>query len=302
MKIKRRDKRRIKVFLDSGAFTAWSQGESINIKKYIKFIKKYASEIDHYSVLDDITNPEITLKNQKIMERAGLTPLPCYHYGEPFKYLKHYVKNYDYVSLGGMVPIKTPQLVPWLDRIFTQYICDDEGFAKLKVHGFGLASFNLMMRYPWYSVDSSGWILEAGRGAIIMPQTINGRWDYGVRPLRINVSNRLSGDRGVNSHHYENLPKNLKTRVDRYIAENGFVLGKSKFKKVDQGYELSAGEKFLNTTNKTQVETVIKEGLQNQSFLRIKFNILYVSNLQNKMPPYSKVRLKIKNGGKGFFV
>ena len=50
-----------------------------------------------------------------------------------------------------MVPVSTKDLLPWLDRIFSTYICDDKGFPKVKTHGFGLTT-SLMIRYPWYSV------------------------------------------------------------------------------------------------------------------------------------------------------
>jgi hypothetical protein len=81
------------IFLDSGAFSAMSQGVHIDIVDYIAFVKQNKSKLKVYANLDVIGNAEATLKNQEIMEKAGLSPLPCFHYGEDKKYLQMYCEN-----------------------------------------------------------------------------------------------------------------------------------------------------------------------------------------------------------------
>lgn len=141
---------KVNLFLDSGAFSAFTKGVTIDIQEYISFIKENQDVIETYANLDVIGDPVGTLDNQKIMEEAGLNPLPCFHYGEDLAYLKHYLSKYDYLALGGMVPISTNDLIPWLDTLFGDYICDKQGLPKIKIHGFGLTSLKLMLRYPWY--------------------------------------------------------------------------------------------------------------------------------------------------------
>ena len=72
---------KVDLFLDSGAFSAWNKGTSIDIKKYIKFIKKNEDLFTVYANLDVIgiggNQPNLltatkTLENQRIMEKAGL--------------------------------------------------------------------------------------------------------------------------------------------------------------------------------------------------------------------------------------
>lgn len=159
-------KKRVELFIDSGAYSAWSQGKEIDINEYIKFIKEHEALIDVYANLDVIGDAEATWHNQMIMEKAGLKPLPVYHYGEDEKWLKRILaKGYDYISLGGMVPISTGDLIHWLDYLFKTYLCDAEGMPKVKVHGFGLTSLRLMLRYPWFCMTEedhtvltkSGW-------------------------------------------------------------------------------------------------------------------------------------------------
>jgi len=86
------------LFLDSGAYSAFTKGVKIDIQDYIRFIKRHGVEL--YANLDDIKSHNKTLLNQKEMEKAGLNPLPVWHIYEPHSVLKWYVENYDYVALG----------------------------------------------------------------------------------------------------------------------------------------------------------------------------------------------------------
>jgi len=163
------------VFLDSGAFSAFSLGATIDIEAYCQYIQRNSDIIRRddgilmASVLDGIGDPLKTWQNQQTMEQLGVCPLPCFHYGEDERYLEWYISNYEYITLGGMVPISTPQLFHWLDRIWTKYLTDGSGRPRIKVHGFGLTSVPLMERYPWYSVDSSSWVQLAAFGNVFIP-------------------------------------------------------------------------------------------------------------------------------------
>ena len=186
----------VKVFLDSGAFSAYTQNVTIDIGEYCDYIHKNEDIIDFPSVLDAIGDAEGTFKNQAEMERRGVNPLPCFHYGEPMELLDHYVRTYPYITLGGMVPISTVQLKVWLDRIWEEHLTDRNGLPLTKVHGFGLTSLPLMMRYPWYSVDSSTWVQWAANGMILIP----------TRTGQLDVSNK-SSRRRIAGQHLDSLTK-----------------------------------------------------------------------------------------------
>ena len=202
--VKKIRKEGVKVFLDSGAFSAFSLGATIDIGEYCDYIHENADIIDFPSVLDAIGDAEGTFKNQEEMERRGVNPLPCFHYGEPMELLDYYVKKYRYITLGGMVPISTPQLKIWLDRIWEEHLTDAKGFPLTKVHGFGLTSLPLMHRYPWYSVDSSTWVQWAANGMILIPS----------RTGQLDVSNK-SSRRKIPGQHLDSL-----TDIERISLEN----------------------------------------------------------------------------------
>ena len=206
----RRDKQT--VFLDSGAFSAFTKGVEIDMPKYCRYIQDNADIIKKEdndilaSVLDGIGDPLKTYQNQLKMEKLGVRPLPCFHYGEDERYLEWYIANYSYITLGGMVPISTPQLKLWLDRIWEKYLIDGSGRPKIKVHGFGLTTISLMERYPWYSVDSSSWVQTARVGCmLLLPEA-----------KAINVSNQ-SPNRKVEGQHIDTLtPPQRKAIEERF--------------------------------------------------------------------------------------
>lgn len=205
-----------KVFLDSGAFSSFTKGVEVDLPKYCDYIKRNKDIIEHVdgtllaSVLDGIGDPLKTWQNQLAMEQLGVRPLPCFHYGEDERYLEWYIANYDYITLGGMVPISTPQLKLWLDRIWEKYLTDGSGRPRIKVHGFGLTTASLMERYPWYSVDSSSWVQIARVGGmLLMPEA-----------RVINVSNQ-SPQRRVEGQHIDTLTPLQRQAVEQKLAACG---------------------------------------------------------------------------------
>ena len=165
-----------KIFLDSGAFSAYTLGVDLHLPTYCDYIKRNDDIIRKddgivmASVLDGIGDAQLTYENQLAMEAHGVRPLPCFHAGEDERYLEYYVKNYDYITLGGMVGASTKQLMIWLDRMWDKYLTDGSGNPRIKVHGFGITSIPLMERYPWWSCDSSSWIQSAAFGSVITPE------------------------------------------------------------------------------------------------------------------------------------
>lgn len=164
-----------KIFLDSGAFSAYTLGVTLSVADYCAYIDRNLDilRVDGKdvmaSVLDGIGDPLQTYRNQLEMEARGFRPLPCFHAGEDERYLEWYIQNYDYITLGGMVGSSTKQLCIWLDRIWDKYLTDGSGRPRLKVHGFGITAIPIMERYPWHSCDSSSWIQSAAFGSIVTP-------------------------------------------------------------------------------------------------------------------------------------
>jgi len=149
-------------FLDSGAFSAFSKGEQINIDKYIEYIYRYKDKITAYANLDDKSSAEITLQNQRYIEQAGLTPVPVYHFGEEKKYLDYYINNYGYLALGGIAGADTSSdtLYNWCSRI--------KKIKDIKIHLFGITDFVALKKLSIYSCDSTSWLAGGRFGTIYL--------------------------------------------------------------------------------------------------------------------------------------
>jgi hypothetical protein len=188
-------------FLDSGAFSAWSKGKQINLDSYIEFIKNNDFLLKAYATLDDIKDPKKTEENTEYMREKGLDPIPVFHWGEPYEILDKLIAKEKYIALGGMVPITTKDLLPWLDDCFVR-ICDSEGNPKLKVHGFGLTTVSLMRRYPWFSVDSTSVIMSAAMGRILLPNGTD--IGLGQKDIVSEIDRRFLEQKGYNVEELRN--------------------------------------------------------------------------------------------------
>lgn len=140
------------VFLDSGAFSAATQGAQIDLGAYAEWVKHHESLASVYANLDVIGDAEGTARNQRELERRGLSPLPVFHAHTPWAVLEGLVAEYQYVALGGVAIKRNREaLRAWIAKCFRV------GGDRCVFHGFGLTAWDIMRSFRWYSVDSSSW-------------------------------------------------------------------------------------------------------------------------------------------------
>lgn len=162
------------LFIDSGGFSAFTQGVDISIEEYAAFLRRWSHLIKVSAVLDAIGNPVKTWENQKRMEDMGLAPIPCFHTGEDMKWLERYIEGYPYIAIGGMVPyLRIPQrLMPWLIH------CFQAARGRSVFHGFGATSWKIASVLPWYSVDSSSWASSVRYGQVDLFNPKTGKFEH----------------------------------------------------------------------------------------------------------------------------
>jgi hypothetical protein len=306
---------KVQLFLDSGAYSALTQNTVIDIQEYIQFIKDHQDVIHVYANLDVICQSDgrgkkstqaleqsarASFENQMIMERAGLNPIPCFHLGENPKWLKRYLdRGYDYIAIGGSVGTPSNILIKWFDELFSEYLTDDQGMPRVKLHAFGVTSLVLMTRYPWYSVDSTSWVVTSRMGMIYVPRFKGGEWIYDENSWKITVSSK-SPTRKEKGEHIDTLSPDDRGIILNYIHDKGYELGASEFRYVDQshkpekGVESWAEKKPESKSKKRLLEIITKPGISNKYQLRDELNIIYFSDLEKSMPawpwPFQKER------------
>jgi hypothetical protein len=190
-------------WLDSGAFSAWNVGREIDLDHYIAYIKANIEHIDYYVNLDVIpgafgvvpspaeveASAEAGWANMLKMEAEGLKPIPVFHMGEQFKWLRRMIDHgCEYIGISPANDRTTDKKRVWLDRVFSE-ITDAKGMPVVKTHAFGVTAIDLLIRYPWYSADSTTWIMIAARGKILVPKCkADGTWDWHRKPDIIYLS------------------------------------------------------------------------------------------------------------------
>lgn len=245
----RKSKKAIDLMMDSGAFSAWNRGKSIELKEYISYLKDLGELFHSYVVLDVLpSGPEQTrtekdieacaaksYKNQQIMKDAGLRPMPVFHQGERWHWLEKMLEEGEpFIGLStrkDLLVYETLQM-RWLDDCFS-VICDSKGAPYTKVHGFGTTKVPYLQRYPFYSVDSTRWALASGYGKIMVPNydKKTGSFDYSRPPTEIHITD---GEKvvkhGTKILRYDYLGEPFKEIIVKYLEEEvGVNLTEAKY-------------------------------------------------------------------------
>lgn len=137
------------LLLDSGAYSAMTKGIKISIPSLCRFIDEVKPE--HAIQLDVIGDPEATWKNFMEMDKR-VDVIPVIHSGTTDFQIRRILQSKDHICLGAltMLAAQKSQMFAWLDHIFS--------FPEMRgkrVHILGVMAPDILLRYPFYSADSS---------------------------------------------------------------------------------------------------------------------------------------------------
>jgi hypothetical protein len=193
---------RVNVMLDSGVFAVWKRGSKVNIDEYIAFVHNNLGYIEVCVNMDMIPSKfgqgrtsaqvaesaKVSRENQLYMKSNGLKPLPVFHRGEEFIWLKKMLDDgEEYIGISPKAA--DSDAVSWLDKVFTLLTTDD-GMPRVRIHGMGITATQVLFRYPWATADSTTWSNASSMGCILYPKHIGRTVRYDLPPMLIYFSDQ----------------------------------------------------------------------------------------------------------------
>jgi len=231
---------RINLILDSGAFSAWTKKTEINLDDYCNWCLENIDYINYVVNLDVIPGsfgeknlPQSEIdrsarkgwENYEYMLSKGVPKeklIHIFHQGEYYKCLEKMVAAMDYIGLSPANDRTTNQKIDWLDSCM-KYVTDDKGHPIVKFHGFAVTSLKLMMRYPWYSVDSTSWVMTSRMGSVYVPIFKNGIYIYDENSWKVCVSEKSPNVKDAGKHITTFAPQ-ARDVICNYFKLKGFTL------------------------------------------------------------------------------
>jgi len=205
-----------KLFIDCGAYTAYTTGVVIDIDTYLNYINDIIDYVDIVASLDVIGSDicldadKKTYENYLYMKNHIKNKhklLPTYHQKDNPDYLIKYLQDtdIDYIALGGLVGSNKKDLCSFFDGCYSVI---KEYRPDIKVHAFGMTSRFVLQKYPFTSADSTGWIMTAANGCIMSP--------WGI----LNVSNKQTSE----ADNFYAQPEIIQNKIEAYVKECGFTM------------------------------------------------------------------------------
>lgn len=180
------DPRNIEIMFDSGAFSAWSRGDEVDLKQllrvYIAAFKRCTNmkfKAIYFINLDKIPgSPSRTATSEEITEALRISDenydvltkelgaeriLPVFHQNEPTERLREIAAmNPAYVCVSPRNDLGEQKRREWANR--AHKVLAETATSS---HGLAATGGEMMTTIPWYSVDSASWITIAAYGAVM---------------------------------------------------------------------------------------------------------------------------------------
>jgi hypothetical protein len=204
------------ILIDSGAFSAWNKGDTVDFDGYIQYCKEALADPRLKNKKIRVVNLDVipgekgktkkltssnTLESKKIIDDAakegyknlmyfkskGIIPIHVFHQGENFDHLVQMIEQTDYIGISPANDLHMSQKQLWIDRVFS-FI--EQKNLKVDTHGFAVWSPSIILTYPWTSCDAATWRLVAGYGGVYLPVGGFSNPDFSQQPMVFAISER----------------------------------------------------------------------------------------------------------------
>jgi len=222
------DKQGKKLMLDSGAFTAWSKGGTVDLDElvpnYYKVLRAAEGKYEQVWMINldvipgshgrDPTEKEIadalvaSDANLLALQREfGARILPVFHQGEGERRLQEVMDQASYICVSPRNDLPEKQRVKWAREVLYG--------SPVRAHGLATTGARMLRTVGWYSADSASWLFTSGMGALTV--ILNGDL------VNVTVSDD-SPQRKEAGKHYQTLTKAERETVDAALAKYGYAI------------------------------------------------------------------------------
>jgi hypothetical protein len=225
---------KVALMVDSGEFSAWRRGTSVDLDRYIAYIQENKDFIFSYVAVDKIpgqfgkkktqaeveNSAKVGYNNLEKMWKAGLQPIPVFHQGERWYWLeKMLADKIPYIGISSSKDLWATEQQKWLDQVFT-LLTNAKGEPLVKTHGFGITRPGFIFRYPFFSCDSTAWSLAPGYGSVLIPPLDRkGIHQYLKQPTKIVLSGVKHKSPSSQRKQFEGLSGLHKDAIEKFLKE-----------------------------------------------------------------------------------
>lgn len=221
------------LLFDSGAFTSWSKGHMVDLKElietYRKLVNKYGSSVKNVWLINldvipgspgrtalkdeiDEAIKQSDINFRELTREFGSIVLPVFHQNEDEARLKEVADMADYICVSPRNDVVEKYRVEWAQYVHSL-------IPGKKTHGLATTGEQMMLRVPWYSVDSATWLYIGAMG--------NVAYLCGSKLNTIAISNE-SPARYDMYCHYETSSNLVKEAVRERASEHGITVDELK--------------------------------------------------------------------------
>lgn len=223
----------MRLFVDSGAFSAYTKGKEIDLDDYINYLNANGDyfnvmvQVDFIpgksNVIQDrgvyLDAPRISWENflhmrERLDKRLWSRFIPVFHEGEDFKWLDNMLtykdadgRRLEYVGISPHTETTTDRRLKFCKEVFRRINLLN---PEVKTHGFGMTALNILPYINFTSVDSTTWLKGAIYGTILVFRH--------NKLAAMNVGVRTTGS----SDHFCWLGDQAKEEVCKLIEDAGF--------------------------------------------------------------------------------
>lgn len=179
-----------KLFIDSGAYTAYTRDAILDVDEYIQYINNINDYVTIFAQVDKIPGqhgkektleeiteaPKLSWENYLYMRDKVKSPdklLPIFHRRENWKYLEQMLetkfdgKHISYIGIAATTDSSVQEKEEWFHKVFD--VIRKSSNPNVKTHAFGMTSLKLLESFPFTSADSTSWIMTGANGSIMSP-------------------------------------------------------------------------------------------------------------------------------------